>query len=156
VSLLILVYRLSQSEHESSQRVKSLYRYICVSLLILLCILILACVLILVCVSPFYYVYVAVRILVCASLFYYVYVAVRLLVCVSLSAETSIDVSQSEHEASRRVKSEVLSQMDGINKSLDGEHKLGTQLYSLYWYKSANTDAAGAASHGARNGESTS
>jgi hypothetical protein len=78
---------------------------------------------------------------------------------VSLSADTSVEVSQSEHEASRRVKSEVLSQMDGINKSLDGEHKLGTQstqLCSLYWHKSTNTDAAGAASHGARNGESTS
>jgi hypothetical protein len=46
--------------------------------------------------------------------------------------------------------------MDGINKSLDGEHKLGTQLCSLYWHKSTNTDAAGAASHGARNGERTS
>ena len=92
---------------------------------------------------------------VCRSSFYYVCVAVLILVCVSLSADTSIHVSQSEHEASRRVKSEVLSQMDGINKSLDGEHKLGTQLYSVYWYKSTNTDAAGAASQCARNGEHT-
>ena len=32
--------------------------------------------------------------------------------------------SQSEHEASRRVKSEVLSQMDGISKEVDADKKL--------------------------------
>ena len=38
---------------------------------------------------------------------------------------------QSEHEASRRVKSEVLSQMDGISKSLAGQGKL-VMVLQLY------------------------